>query len=211
VASAGDQEGSQGADGIEPDRLVEVRLETERQVRPRLAPFAVAGPRSHAEAVVAWRQMGVVSGTARAGLHPVVVQTIETVAESHFLRSAERQRRVVDLAAGRADRDAHGRTGCRPIEAPAAGDEVLYHDGHRVRAPAKPRRIHHDNAVRRWEPQPAVAPLPSRRLRSTIALVRADPVGTIIERAVDGARAPCGERRQVVTRYTKDSVVGAHP
>ena len=98
------------AQRVEPDRLIERRLDRERELGPATgpdSPSALASP----ETVAARRQIRVERLAARAGVHPVTVEPFELVAEPLPQRRGEIDRRELHLE----PRDARpGACRCRP-------------------------------------------------------------------------------------------------
>src|SRR5205814_2050494 len=81
---------------LEPDRLIEVRLQPKGERRSGLIPDAILVGSDHAKDVAAGREVRVAGRPARTGVHPVV-EAFQLVAETHLVRVAETVCRIPDL------------------------------------------------------------------------------------------------------------------
>ena len=80
-----------------PNRLVVGRSNGEIQERPRLVPHAAVIAGDDAEAVLAWRKIGVERLPTIAGVLPIAIPAFQLVAKEHLFRRDQAERRIVDL------------------------------------------------------------------------------------------------------------------
>jgi len=82
---------------VEPDGLVEMRLQLEGEGCAGCVPEAVIVRCLNAEGVIARRNAGVVGGAARTGVGLLMIEALEHVTVADFLRSGEAEAGVVEL------------------------------------------------------------------------------------------------------------------
>ena len=160
---------------IEPDGLVEVRAELERERRALRVPDPVIVGGLEAEGVVAGGDVGVVGGTARAGFGPLMIEAFEYVSVVDFLRGGEAEASVIELemvvAGGNFERiDAQGLVD-------VVDSEACEGDGRRGRIDGEVRRIDLDESFGGGEPEEAVAGAPCGGVAIGGHLARAEAVG----------------------------------
>src|SRR5262249_22833427 len=81
-ADEGDPEGAQT---VEPKRLIEVRLEGDLERGSLFVPESVVVARDDPKLVVAGRRVRVERRPPRSGVHPRRIKPLESVSEAHFL------------------------------------------------------------------------------------------------------------------------------
>ena len=74
-----------------------MRLEREAKARPGVVPDAVIVAGDNAKGVRTGRKAGVVGGAAIAGVDPVLVETLESVAETCARRCKQTQSRIMEF------------------------------------------------------------------------------------------------------------------
>ena len=159
------------------------------------------------EPVIARRQVGVERDAARAGVDPVGVEAVETVAEADLVGGGERQRRVIDLQPLGA-----GRQRCLGSGAEAA---LVGHGGfnpqwrRRQRAIVPQRsRLRLGEPAAPDEPQPAVG-----RPRRTDAAERrtGESIRRVVQLVLDAVGRPGGRGVQLVPADVHQAAIDAEP
>src|SRR5262245_1920463 len=85
------------AEGIEPERLVEVRADGKLHDGSRFVPHAVVIAGDHAETVIASMDIRKVGDAALSRLRPPVLQSLKHIAESYFFGGEQARGRVPKL------------------------------------------------------------------------------------------------------------------
>src|SRR5260221_6885782 len=85
------------AQRAEPNRLVVRRGYGKIQERSSLVPHTAVVASHDAEAVLAWRKIGIERLPSVAGLLPIAIQAFQLVAKTYLFRRDQAERRVVDL------------------------------------------------------------------------------------------------------------------
>src|SRR5208283_6098981 len=97
VAAPQQYQHARRAKSAKPIRLVKVRQQHETHAGLLLAPNAEVVCRKHAERVLSGIHVRVMRGTARAGVHPVLVKGFEPILEMQLFRSGEAQGRKAKI------------------------------------------------------------------------------------------------------------------
>ncbi len=201
-------EDDRDAEGQEPLRLVEPRLDADRERDARRPVGRPVGAGLDGELVRPRGEVRVDRGAAGPGLHRVVVEAGEPVAEAGPLRGAEDGGRVPDLqrlAPRREDdsRDVGNRT---------AVDEDLLdpRDGGRGRG-SRGGGVEDGGPAERGEPELPVPGPEAGRFSRSVALGGAEPFGDPEDRDGDGAEAARLEGREVGVGDARDAAVARQP
>ena len=97
----------------ERPRLPRLKRQRQRQLSAQRSPFRVRRRRLHAECVTSRRNARVERSAAVAGVDPVPIVWVESIAEAKVLRLEQRQRRILDREIALIDAEAHR---LRPME-----------------------------------------------------------------------------------------------
>src|SRR5262249_48075567 len=147
---------------VEPDGLVEVRLQVEGEGCAAGVPDAVVIRRLNAEGVLAGGNVGVVSRAARAGFGPLVIEALEHIAIPYLLRSGEAEAGVVELEVVMPGWNLEIVIVQRLID--IVHGEAHQSDGRRNGVDGEVRGVDFHEALGSSEPEQAIAGAPCRRM-----------------------------------------------
>ncbi len=192
-----------------PNRLVKSRCHRYSERRPFLVPDAVAVGGDDPESVAPRRKLRVVRDPPAARLHPVLLESLEPVSESHRVGLEQAERRVMDL-----ERLRRGRSRRRIGDPDVNRTVVDEHLFNRDRGPERIRGnvlwIDTNRAFDGGEPNPSVR-RHHPRVRTSVALGVLHTVGGAVDDGVEPLPGAVGDLVELAFRYPVDAFVRAHP
>ena len=161
---------------VEPHGLVEMRPQSECECSAFRIPDAVVIRRLNAEGVVAGRNVGVVGRAPGARFCPLMIEAVEHVPVTHFLRSGKAESCVIELEVIMS---------CRNLQSVRSMQWLVHivggktHQGHRrrQRIHGEVGRIRGNQSLRRRKPNPTVARAPCGRVAVRSHFASAQAVG----------------------------------